>query len=98
MPSQGLHSVIAGLLATDSIDRRLADHVDRDAQKALRYWERGDEERAEKELRGVLDELDQTQDDMAESAIRELHDRIVRIARTMGFDELSQDDDNGPDE
>ena len=96
--ARGLHSVIVGLLATDSIDKRLADHVDRDAQKALRHWERGDEERAEKELRGVLDELDQTQDDMDESAIGELHDRIVRMARTMGFDELSQDDDNGPDE
>ena len=75
-PSQGtpagavddLGSDIAALLATDSIDRRLAKHLDRDAQKALRYWERGDEERAEEELRGLLDELDETQDDVAESA------------------------------
>ncbi len=96
--ARGLHSVIVGLLATDSIDKRLANQIDRDGQKALRYWQRGDEERAEKELRGVLDELDQTRDDMAESAISELQDRIVGIARTMGFDELSQDEDDGPDE
>jgi eukaryotic-like serine/threonine-protein kinase len=104
-PSQGtpagavhdLGSDIAGLLATDSIDRRLANHVDRDAQRALRYWERGDEQRAEEELRGLLDELDETQDDVAESAIRELHDRIARIARTMGLDELSRNDGNDPD-
>jgi hypothetical protein len=104
-PSQGtpagavddLGSDIAELLATDSIDRRLAKHVDRDAQRALRYWERGDEERAEEELRGLLDELDETQDDAAESAIRELHDRIARIARTMGLDELSRNDGNDPD-
>ena len=75
--AQGVHSVIVGLLATDSIDKRLADHVDRDAQKALQHWERGDVERAEKELRGVLDELDRTKDDMDESAIGELHDRIA---------------------
>ena len=55
-------------------------------------------ERAEEELRGLLDELDKTQDDVAEIAIRELHDRIARIARTMGLDELSRNDDNDSDD
>ena len=41
-----LRSGIAGLIATGSIERPLANRFDRDAQKALRYWERGDDERA----------------------------------------------------
>ena len=93
-----LRSNIAGLLAADSIHKPLANHLDRDAQRALRYWERGDEERAEEMLRGVLDELDQTKDGVAEAELRELHDHVVRIARIMGFDELSQNADNDSDD
>ena len=49
-------------------------------------------------LRGVLDELDQTKDGVAEAELRELHDHVVRIARIMGFDELSQNGDNDSDD
>jgi hypothetical protein len=86
---------IAGLVATGSIERQLANRFDRDAQKALRYWERGDDERAGEELRGLLEVLHPTQDNgLAEDAIRELNDQIARVARTMGLGEISRNDDD----
>jgi eukaryotic-like serine/threonine-protein kinase len=90
-----LRSGIAGLVATGSIERQLAIRFDRDAQKALRYWVRGDDERAGAELRGLLEELHTTQNDgLAEDAIRELNDQIARVARTMGLGEVSRNDDD----
>jgi hypothetical protein len=91
-----LRSGIAGLVATGSIDRQLANRFDRDAQKALRYWERGDDERAGEELRGLLDVLHTTQNDVAaDDAIRELDNQIARIARSMSLGEMSPNNDDG---
>ncbi len=90
-----LRSSIAGLIATGSIEKQLANRFDRDTQKALRYWERGNDERAGEELRGLLDVLDTTRNDgVAEDAIRELNDQIARVARTMGLGEISPNDDD----